>query len=118
VEHDLALGEHPPARRLENGLDVVPRQPLEERPLHAASLCRGGDIANVAAVNDTAAARAQTAAMFFPSIKEHTMKRLLAVLFAAILVTLVVTSIASARTRSSHVAPAARLALHHQRLLL
>jgi hypothetical protein len=57
--------------------------------------------------------------MFFPSTKEHTMKRLLAVLFAAILVTLVVTSIASARTRNTQQAPTnVRALLHHQRLLL
>jgi hypothetical protein len=57
--------------------------------------------------------------MFFPSTKEHPMKRFIAVLFAAVLVTLVVTSIASARTRSSHTAPAhVRALLHHQRLLL
>jgi len=57
--------------------------------------------------------------MFFPSIKGYTMKRLLAVLFAAILVTLVVTSIASARTRSTHNAPAnVRALLHHHLLAL
>ena len=72
-------------------------------------------------MNDTAAARAQTGAMFFPSTKEHTMKRFVAVLFAAILVTLVVTAIASARTghRSTHNAPTVvRLGLHHHYLLL
>jgi len=49
------------------------------------------------------------------------MKRFLAVLFAAILVTLVVTAFASARTghRSAHSAPAAvKLGLHHHRLLI
>ena len=49
------------------------------------------------------------------------MKRFVAVLFAAILVTLVVTAIASARTghRSTHNAPTVvRLGLHHHYLLL
>lgn len=72
-------------------------------------------------MNDTAAAQAQTAAMFFPSTKEQTMKRFAAVLFAAILVTLAVTAIAAARTghRSTHSAPTVvKAALHHHRLLV
>jgi hypothetical protein len=59
--------------------------------------------------------------MFFPSTKEHTMKRFVAVLFAAILVTLAVTAIASARTghRSTHSAPTVvKSGLHHHRLLI
>jgi len=56
--------------------------------------------------------------MFFPSTKEHTMKRFVAILFAAVLVTLVVTSIASARTRSSHSGPTVKLALRHHQALL
>ncbi len=48
------------------------------------------------------------------------MKRFVAVLFAAILVTLVVTAIASARTghRSASAPAAVKLGLHHHRLLL
>ncbi len=71
-------------------------------------------------MNDTAAAQAQTAAMIFPSTKEHIVKRFAAVLFA-ILVTLAVTAIASARTghRSTHSAPTfVKSALHHHRLLI
>lgn len=72
-------------------------------------------------MNDTTAAQAQTAAMIFPSTKEHIVKRFAAVLFAAILVTLAVTAIASARTghRSTHSAPTfVKSALHHHRLLI
>jgi hypothetical protein len=56
--------------------------------------------------------------MFFPSTKEHTMKRFIAILFAAILVTLVVTSIASAH-RSVRSAPGSlRPLVHHHHLLV
>lgn len=49
------------------------------------------------------------------------MKRFVAILFAAVLVTLVVTSIASARTglRSTHSAPTVvKFGVHHLRLAL
>lgn len=48
------------------------------------------------------------------------MKRFVAILFAAILVTLVVTAIASAHTghRSASAPATAKLALHHHRLLI
>ena len=90
-------------------------------PSGASCLCDGRDISGVTAANDAAAARAQTAGMFSPSTKEPTMKRFVAVLFAAILVTLVVTAIGSARTghRSTHSAPTVvKLGLHHHRLLI
>jgi hypothetical protein len=56
--------------------------------------------------------------MFFPSTKEHTMKRFVAVLFAAVLVTLVVTSLASAHRTVRGAPGSIRPALHHHHLLV
>ena len=82
------------------------------------ALCRGGDTFTVAAANDTALGQAETAVMFFPSTKEHTMKRFVAVLFAALLVTLVVTSMASAMRGHRSAPGAVRVALHSHRALV
>jgi hypothetical protein len=53
----------------------------------------------------------------FPSTKELTMKRFIAVLFAAVLVTLVVTSVASAMRGHKSAPGAVRIALHHHRAM-
>jgi hypothetical protein len=81
-----------------------------------ASLCRGGDISNVVAVNDTTGRQAQTHPMFFttPSSKEHTMKRIATTVAVVAFAALMLTSIASAaygRKSHANLRPAAHATL-------
>jgi hypothetical protein len=122
VEDDLALSEGAAAGGGHDAVDVLRGKPCEQRPFHAASLCRGGDIANVSAVNDAEAARAQTPPMFFltPSSKEQTMKRIATTVVLVAVVALTLATVASAHRsmRAYHgiSRPAAHAQNRHSRL--
>ena len=75
MEDDLAPRERPPSRDREQLPHVLGGQIGEQRPLHAASLCNGGDIRNVTSANDAARRRSYSRDMR-TTRRENTMKRI------------------------------------------
>ena len=103
MEDDLALGERAATGDREELAHVLRGQIFEQRPLHAASLCNGGDIRNVATANDTARGGSYSRDMTITR-RENTMKRI-ATIGAIITAFAVAPSVASAGNSTAQAKP-------------